>query len=513
MEHDPDLGEPAPLPEEPKYFAIHPLFPLPEGVRETKEIHQIAFDRWDHKGVKERSPDRFLASELHDFGQVIDMFGGGTYQFIAFDSKGNFSRWTPHNERLHSSLPCKPLRSTVHQPSQPQEEPAPARPAQTPDISALMMQQLIASQERSDRLLQAMIERLANPPPPPPSPYPPIDPMAMITGVATIFEKLRPMQSSDPISQLSGLASIAQKLNGRQAASSDADDAALQPLVAMMTQAMNQNANPPQPQPTHPQRPAIPPGMIWVDMPRVGPVLMRPEQAANVFAPPPPARVPEAPPPAPPVMTPHVPAAPPPAPPAPAAPVRESWESIAARLTAPKEQAAFKEAIEQRMQAMSLAQSAPRATEAPARSLITAAPAPAPQAPEAQRPPSNAAPPPQAPQPPQAMPTVTTAAQPKAPKAEAPKPEARPVPRCIVCKETGYRDPAQPHVLICRNSHRSLIPGEPIEQEPMVPLSLDSLPISLEQLDAILADEAAQKEIPPQVLAALREIRAGKMTA
>jgi len=47
----------------------------------------------------------------------------------------------------------------------------------------------------------------------------------------------------------------------------------------------------------------------------------------------------------------------------------------------------------------------------------------------------------------------------------------------------------------------------------MVPLSLDSLPISLDQLDALLADETAQKEIPPQVLAALRQIRSSKVTA
>src|SRR5689334_14326451 len=93
-------GEPPPVPSEPHYYPTHPLFPLPDGVQETKEIYEITFDRWDHSGRKERCPDRFKASELTSLAQVIDMFGGGTYQFIAFNSHGNFSRWTAEKDKI-----------------------------------------------------------------------------------------------------------------------------------------------------------------------------------------------------------------------------------------------------------------------------------------------------------------------------------------------------------------------------------------------------------------------------
>jgi len=74
--YEPDLreGEPPPLPvETSRHHPTHPLFPLPEGVRETKEIYEITFDRWNDKGVKERCPDRFKASELTSLAQVMSL--------------------------------------------------------------------------------------------------------------------------------------------------------------------------------------------------------------------------------------------------------------------------------------------------------------------------------------------------------------------------------------------------------------------------------------------------------
>jgi hypothetical protein len=132
-------GEPPPLPAKRRRYAIHPLFPLPEGVEETKDTYAITFDRWDHEGRKERCPDRFLASELTSLAQVADRFGGGTYQFIAYDRRGAFSRWTAEKDKVRFNLPCKPLRQ-VEPPSGP--VPAAPRPA-TPSREGELIHQTV----------------------------------------------------------------------------------------------------------------------------------------------------------------------------------------------------------------------------------------------------------------------------------------------------------------------------------------------------------------------------------
>jgi hypothetical protein len=203
---------------------------LPEGVRETKEIHEITFDRWNDRGVKERCPERFEASDLTSLAQVVDQFGGGTYQFIAFDSRGNFSRWTPEREKVRINLRSKPFRP-VERVEAPHES-QPSRPSQPMpqqnEYLALLVQQMTAAQERADRLMTVLIERLANPwgsrAPQPvstqslsqqPQPQPQVpDTMAMLMGLATVLEKLRPAQDGDMMGQLSGLASIIKQLNG-----------------------------------------------------------------------------------------------------------------------------------------------------------------------------------------------------------------------------------------------------------------------------------------------------------
>lgn len=62
------------------------------------------------------------------------------------------------------------------------------------DVLALILQQSMAAQERADRLMAVLIDRLAQqhaaPPPPPP-----MDPVAMMAGLATVLEKLRPGQA------------------------------------------------------------------------------------------------------------------------------------------------------------------------------------------------------------------------------------------------------------------------------------------------------------------------------
>jgi len=372
-------GEPAPLPEEPKTYPIHPLFPLPEGQKEDKEIYYISFDRWDHKGVKERCPDRLLAAEIQSFGQIIDMFGGGTYQFISFDSKGNFARWSSGHDKLHSSLPCKPLRqqerAQVYEEPPPPQAPAPPPPQQPQqnDMIALVMQQMMASQERAeraaqassdkfDRLVTALVERATTPAPSldpmtmltavatifdKMRPSQMIDPVAQMTAVATLFDKMRPAQTFDPINQLSGMATIVEKLSGR-GGSTESEESALQPIMSMLTQAMNQGNSEPRERPREPERererprrPALPPDMVWVEVPNGGPALMRREHASRLLA------TFAAQPASPPVAPQAAPAPPPVAPQAAPAPARESWESIAERLADPNEQAAFRAILEE----------------------------------------------------------------------------------------------------------------------------------------------------------------------
>ncbi|NUQ11370.1 MAG: hypothetical protein HUU26_03440, partial [Gemmatimonadaceae bacterium] len=293
-EHDLREGEPPPLPPEPaRQFPTHPLFPLPEGVRETKEIHEITFDRWSDKGVKERCPDRFGAAELTSLAQVVDMFGGGTYQFIAFDSRGNFSRWTPEKEKVRIDLPSKPFRhlDRADLPSQETQPQQPLRHGAPPaDMVGVLMQQSIAAQERADRLMAALIDRLATPPPvppPPPPPPPQADPIAMLSGLATVLEKIRPAQAGDMVSQLSGLVTIVKQLKGSQGSdSSSSDEMALQPFLSMVTNAMLQKpgAQTPAANPPPQQAPPQPPDLVWVLLPDVGPVLMRHEQAARMMS-------------------------------------------------------------------------------------------------------------------------------------------------------------------------------------------------------------------------------------
>ncbi|MCC6556026.1 MAG: hypothetical protein IT372_23945, partial [Polyangiaceae bacterium] len=268
-EHDLREGEPPPLPPEPaRQFPTHPLFPLPEGVRETKEIHEITFDRWNDKGVKERCPDRFGAADLTSLAQVVDMFGGGTYQFIAFDSRGNFSRWTPEKEKVRIELPSKPFRH-VERSDAPAHEPSPQQPprhaAPPADMVGVLMQQSIAAQERADRLMAALIDRLATPAPSPPPP-PQTDPIAMLSGLATVLEKIRPAQAGDIVGQLSGLVTIVKQLKGSQGGeASSSDEVALQPFLSMVTNAMLQKPTgmpAPAASSSPQQAPQQPPGQI-----------------------------------------------------------------------------------------------------------------------------------------------------------------------------------------------------------------------------------------------------------
>ena len=474
-EHDLREGEPPPLPTEPaRQYPTHPLFPLAEGVRETKEIHEITFDRWNEKGLKERCPDRFSSSELTSLAHVVDMFGGGTYQFIAFDSRGNFSRWTPEKEKIRVDLPSKPFRQIERAEAPTQEiHQQPARPTASPtaDYMGVLMQQSIAAQERADRFMAALFERLATPPPTP-------DPILMLSGLAAVLEKIRPAQAGDMVSQLSGLATIVKQLKGSQpessSPSSSPEDMALQPFLTMMTNAMLQKpaggqqpgASPP-PQPTPSASPPLPPAdLVWVLLPEHGPVLMRHEQASRALARPVAAALPPA--------------------------------------SAPNATAATQSPAAAPIAYTAAGAPVPSAVSAPV--AIMPSPAPVASAPAASASASTPAAPTPAP-----TPAASTSAPSALPPAPTPVTE-----RCIVCGEPGRCELGQPNLLICRYGHRSLMAEPPAAPAPaaaspqrsLLPLDGGSITISPADLDAMLSDPDVRQALSPEIAAALEQVRA-----
>ena len=472
LNHALRAGEPIPLPLplERRRYDIHPLFPLPEGVEETKDIYEITFDRWDHQGRKERCPERFLASELTSLAQVVDIFGGGTYQFIAYDRHGAFSRWTAEKDKVRIGVPCKPLRTV-----EPQSTPAPVAPPEpAPNQGSELIALLIAAQERTDRMLMMLVDRLASMQAPQVAPVAPvvapapIDPMAMLTGLATILEKFRPAQSGDMMGQLSALVGLVKQLGGERAPSATPEEASLQKLINTMTEATASSPAAPAPLPAPVETYGH--DLIWVDLPPVGLVRMRPEQAAKVCAQLAASSAPSvaaSSPPSEPFSAPPAHAAPAvlSAPPSLAQPFATSWDDIAVRLQNPAEQLALKQAIE-RMLASSTPASSTAAAPSPERPL-TSPPVPAPSspAPPASPPvssPVRAAPPVAVPV--AAPPAASVAAAQvgaRSPAAPALASAVAGRARCLVCGASGTLDPAQPNVLTCPNSHRSLLAPTP----------------------------------------------------
>ena len=424
----------------------------------------------NEKVLKERCPDRFSSSELTSLAHVVDIFGGGTYQFIAFDSRGNFSRWTPENEKIRIHLPSKPFRQ-IERAETPPQEIQPARPmaSRTADSMGLLMQQSIAAQERADRLMAVLFERLATPPPTP-------DPIMMLSGLAAVLEKIRPAQAGATISQLSSLASIVKQLKGSQPTEpSSPEDLALQPFLSMMTNTMMQKpagARQPAAGPSPPPTPASPPpDLVWVLLPEYGPVLMRHDQAARAFA------------------RPAAPALPPPppiaAPPSYAAPTASASNSAPLPWRSPPLRA--------------------RRRRLPSR--------PRPGRPERGLPRARTIPVPAAAAPSSPAPVPTALAT--APTHPAPATE-----RCIVCNEPGRRELGHPCVLVCRYGHRSLIAPARVTPPPsalaaagspphsLLPLDGGSITLSPGDLDAMLSDLEVVRALSPEIKAALEQVLA-----
>lgn len=343
------------------------------------------------------------------------------------------------------------------------------------DVLALILQQSMATQERADRLMAVLIDRLAQqhaaPPPPP------MDPVAMMAGLATVLEKLRPGQAGDSLAQLSGLVGVMKQLSGSQPAESPADEL-LGAMTSMLKAAPLHSAMTPPALPQGQQSagpamgrgaggpPAVP-EMVWVMLPGVGPVMMRVDHAAKVVA-----------------RMGAMPGAGTATAGAPAAPQPEVAQPAA--MPVPQVQAA---------------QAAQVAVIRPPEPLPM--PAPAAVAPPAPPPPPAPAPPAAIPPTPAPVaPTVTTAATPPSPSST--EPASGRADRCIICGEGGRRDPSQPEVLICRNNHKSLLSAQPPRA------AARPAPPAQHEIEAMLADPEVLSALSPEAIAAIRHMTTQK---
>jgi len=83
----------------------HPLFPIdPQKDDEhEKEIARIRVSRW-YRGTQKWCPRLYGADELRSHEQLVELFGGGTYELIALDEGGETII-----ARRRFNLPGKPL--------------------------------------------------------------------------------------------------------------------------------------------------------------------------------------------------------------------------------------------------------------------------------------------------------------------------------------------------------------------------------------------------------------------
>jgi hypothetical protein len=84
----------------------HPMFPLPEGERgpETRRIDRILIDRYGPDGQRESCPRAFRAHELQSWADVVELYGGGTYQARA--QCGTTFRLQGTTEKVHFASPA-----------------------------------------------------------------------------------------------------------------------------------------------------------------------------------------------------------------------------------------------------------------------------------------------------------------------------------------------------------------------------------------------------------------------
>ena len=137
-------------------YTGHPLFPIPMDrvVTARRRFDLIQINRiLPDKKTRETCPVLFHGSELRNWQQILDMFGGECYyQLQGVCAKTR--RYTARSQRwFFSSPPRKPFTKSIILPPEPppgtfyRKEPelAPAPPlAMTPEVYAKMLAELLA---------------------------------------------------------------------------------------------------------------------------------------------------------------------------------------------------------------------------------------------------------------------------------------------------------------------------------------------------------------------------------
>jgi len=113
----------------------HPLFPRPETESgpDLRRFDKIIIERMLPSGARERCPRGFRGSDLQSWEQIVDMYGGGTYQLIA--QCGKTYRFQAYSDKLTFNGPSKPFfdAAVVEAP----RESAIPRPEQHPSAAAM----------------------------------------------------------------------------------------------------------------------------------------------------------------------------------------------------------------------------------------------------------------------------------------------------------------------------------------------------------------------------------------
>ncbi|MDC3988714.1 hypothetical protein [Polyangium jinanense] len=103
----------------------HPLFPRPETETgpDRRRFDIIQVQRYRADGTREICPKSWKGSELRSLEQIVDAYGGGTYQFTA--QCGRTFRFQAFSDKVHLPGPSRPFVEMRLPPPEPTPEPAP----------------------------------------------------------------------------------------------------------------------------------------------------------------------------------------------------------------------------------------------------------------------------------------------------------------------------------------------------------------------------------------------------
>ena len=104
----------------------HPLFPRAETETgpDRRKFDIIHVQRYKSDGTREICPKAWRGSDLRSWEQIVEAYGGGTYQLISQCSRT--FRYQAFSEKVHFGSPSKPFREVVQsEPRAPIHEMAP----------------------------------------------------------------------------------------------------------------------------------------------------------------------------------------------------------------------------------------------------------------------------------------------------------------------------------------------------------------------------------------------------